>query len=154
MVDNIDLDLLKGIVICKESGEYLIDLILDKKINPALLSSFAGALSLFGAKNLGKIEEISIKGLDVDMIIVHRYQLILMAILDKRFAQNGIREEAIKSLDMFYSTYQDLICKNCVDINVFEDLKQSWGNMAETGSCEQVEAAWASPTAHAPGWRL
>ncbi|MHA1150153.1 MAG: hypothetical protein ACTSR8_18130 [Promethearchaeota archaeon] len=124
MVDNIDLDLLKGIVICKESGEYLIDLILDKKINPALLSSFAGALSLFGAENLGKIEEISIKGLDVDMIIVHRYQLILVAILDKRFAQNGIREEAIKSLDIFYSTYQEEICKSYIDINVFEDFKQ------------------------------
>lgn len=121
---EVDLNVLRGIVICKESGEYLIDLILDKKINPALLSSFAGALSLFGTENLGKIEEISIKGLDVDMIIVHRYKLILMAIMDKQFMQVGIREEAVKALDMFYSTYQEIIDKNCIDINVFEDFKQ------------------------------
>ena len=63
--------LLKGIVICKESGEYLLDLILDSDIDPVLLSSFVGALSLFG-KNLEKIEEINIKGLDVYMIIVYK----------------------------------------------------------------------------------
>ena len=40
--------LLKGIIICKESGEYLIDLILDTDINPIMLSSFVGALSMFG----------------------------------------------------------------------------------------------------------
>ncbi|MFX1269680.1 MAG: hypothetical protein ACFFAK_17105, partial [Promethearchaeota archaeon] len=40
--------LLKGIVICKETGVYLLDLILDSEINPVLLSSFVGALSLFG----------------------------------------------------------------------------------------------------------
>ena len=64
-----DYKLVKGIVICKESGEYLLDLILDSKINPVLLSSFVGALRLFG-NNLGEIEEINIKGLDVDMIIL------------------------------------------------------------------------------------
>ncbi|MHA1526047.1 MAG: hypothetical protein ACTSQD_03365, partial [Promethearchaeota archaeon] len=62
--------LIKGIIICRESGEYLLDLILDSEINPVLLSSFVGALSLFGKDNLGKIEEIEVKGLDVGMIIV------------------------------------------------------------------------------------
>ena len=55
---------MKAIVICRESGEYLLDLILDSEINPILLSSFVGALSLFGKDNLGKINEINVKGLD------------------------------------------------------------------------------------------
>lgn len=124
---DIDIEALKGIIICRSSGEYLVDLILDPKINPALLSSFAGALSMFGKENLGKIEEIKIKGLDVDMIIVNRYDLILMAIMEKDFAEQDLRNEAVKSLDIFYSTYKDKIDEcdtSCVDVQEFEDFKK------------------------------
>jgi len=127
ILDNkIDISkLLKGIVICKESGEYLLDLILDSDINPVLLSSFVGALSLFG-KNLEKIEEIDIKGLDVNMIIVYKYNLIFIAIIAKDFAGQDIRDEAVKALDMFYSSYQDQINKGkeCVDVSNFEYFKE------------------------------
>ncbi|MHA1490082.1 MAG: hypothetical protein ACTSRI_10555 [Promethearchaeota archaeon] len=115
--------LLKGIVICKESGEYLLDLILDSEIDPILLSSFVGALSLFG-KNLEKIEEINIKGLDVDMIIIYKYNLIFVIIIDKGFRKYNFREEAEKSLDMFYSSYLNEIKEDCVDISKFEYFKK------------------------------
>ena len=118
-----DYQLLKGIVICKESGEYLLDLILDTEINPILLSSFVGALSLFGQDNLGKIEEINIKGLDVDIIIVSKYKLILIAIMDKKFMQEGIREEAKMALDMFYMLYQNEIEESVIEINKFDSFK-------------------------------
>lgn len=115
---------IKGIVLCKESGEYLIDLILDSDINPVLLSSFVGALSLFGRDNLGKIEEISVTGLEIDMIIVVKYNLILIAILAKEFAKNidMLRSEIEKALDIFYSSYQEEIAK-AVDVSVFDDFK-------------------------------
>ncbi|MFW9898222.1 MAG: hypothetical protein ACFFDO_03060 [Candidatus Thorarchaeota archaeon] len=114
---------IKGIVICKESGEYLLDLILDSDINPVLLSSFIGALSLFGKDNLGKIEEISITGLDVNMIIVYKYNLILIAIVNKDFVRHDIRDEIEKALDMFYSSYLDDIKKG-VEVSVFNDFKK------------------------------
>ena len=117
-----DSKLLKGIVICKESGEYLLDLILDTKINPVLLSSFVGALGLFG-ENLGRIKEINIKGLDVEMIVVYKYNLIFVAILDKEFKKHNIREEAKKSLDMFYSLYRREIDENCSEISQFTSFK-------------------------------
>lgn len=113
---------LKGIIICKESGEYFLDLILDTNINPVLLSSFVGALCLFGKDNLGKIEEINIKGLDIDMIIVYKYNLILIAIMEKNVARHDIRNEAIKALDMFYALYKNEINK-CVDVGIFESFK-------------------------------
>ncbi len=113
---------IKGIVICEESGQYLLDLILDTKINPVLLSSFVGALGLFG-ENLGQIEEINIKGLDVEMIIVYKYNLIFVAILDKGFARLGIREEAEKALDMFYSLYRTEIDENCNEVSQFTSFK-------------------------------
>jgi len=112
----------KGIVICKESGEYLLDLILDSKIDPILLSSFVGALHLFG-NNLGELEEINIKGLDVDMIIVYKYNLIFVAILDKKFLKHDIREEAEKSLDMFYTLYRSEIRNDSYEISQFEPFK-------------------------------
>jgi hypothetical protein len=102
-----DKNFIKAIVISKISGEFLLDLIFDSNINPILLSSFAGALSLFGKDNLGKIQEITVKGLDLEMIIVTKYDLILIAIIDKEYFRNNVRDEAKKALDMFYLLYQD-----------------------------------------------
>ncbi|MFX1569191.1 MAG: hypothetical protein ACFFCV_12575 [Promethearchaeota archaeon] len=100
----------------------MLDLILDTKINPVLLSSFVGALGLFG-ENLGQIEEINIKGLDVEMIIVYKYNLIFVAILDKEFVKHDIRAEAEKSLDMFYSLYHKEIDENCNEVSQFTSFK-------------------------------
>jgi hypothetical protein len=104
----------------------LLDLILDTDINPILLSSFVGALSLFGKDNLGKIEEINIKGLDVDMIIVYKYDLILIAILSHDIKQDIlIRDEAEKALDMFYSSYvEELSNLECLNVSIFDEFKK------------------------------
>lgn len=97
-------------------------MILDTEINPVLLSSFVGALSLFGKDNLGKIEEINVKGLAVDMIVVYKYNLILIAIISHDF-KDDIREEAEKALDMFYTLYQNEI-DECVDVYIFDSFKK------------------------------
>jgi len=88
-----------------------------------LLSSFVGALSLFGAESLGKIEEITIKGLSIQMIIVNKFDLVLIAIMDKDFVKEDIREEAEKALDMFYNLYQNEI-SDCTDVSQFESFKK------------------------------
>ena len=49
--------IIRGIVICKLSGEPLVDNLLDTNINPVMISSFVSALSMFGKENIGKIEE-------------------------------------------------------------------------------------------------
>ena len=79
---------LKAIVICKQTGEYLVDIILDSDINPVLLSSFVAALSLFGADSLGKIEEISVKGLDVEMIIWNPFSLVIIWPINMEWIQS------------------------------------------------------------------
>ena len=88
-----------------------------------LLSSFVGALSLFGSESLGKIEEITIKGLSIQMIIVNKFDLVLIAIMDKDFVKEDIREEAEKALDMFYHLYQNEI-SDCTDVSQFESFKK------------------------------
>lgn len=101
-----------------------MDLILDSDINPVLLSSFIGALSLFGKSNLvGKIKEITITAIDVNMIIVYKYELILIIIVDTNFLTYNIRNEAEKALDMFYSSYLAEIKKG-VEVSVFNGFKK------------------------------
>lgn len=103
----------------------MLDLILDTEINPVLLSSFVGALSLFGKGNLGKIEEINIKGLDVDMIIVYKYNLILIIILTHGVKLDHLREEVEKALDMFYSSYvEELSNLECLDLSIFDEFRK------------------------------
>lgn len=97
---------------------------MDTEINPVLLSSFVGALSLFGKDNLGKIEEINVKGLAVDMIVVYKYNLILIAIISHDF-KDDIRDEAEKALDMFYSSYvKELQNLECLNVSIFDEFKK------------------------------
>lgn len=89
-----------------------------------------GALSLFGQENLGRIEEITIKGLDIEMIIVNKYNLVLIAIMIKDFVKQDIRIEAEKALDMFYSLYKDKIGDYC-DVCEFESFKKTLYNQID-----------------------
>jgi len=83
---------------------------------------------LFGKDNLGKIEEINVKGLDVEMIIVYKYSLILIAMLSHEFTKEDsgeIRKEAEKALDMFYSSYvKEITDKESIEVSKFYDFKQ------------------------------
>ncbi len=117
---------LKCLILAKVSGEYLVDLIFEKSINPTLLSGFVGALSLFGKSNLGKIEEITVKGLNIEMVVVSDYGLVCILMIDSNLKHLDFRNELETLLDIFYSTYKDKIddCKNCVDVSEFQDFKQ------------------------------
>ena len=72
---------------------------------------------------MGKIEEITIKGLSIQMIIVNKFDLVLIAIMDKDFVKDDMREEAVKALDMFYHLYQNDITDGC-DVSQFESFKK------------------------------
>lgn len=114
---------IKGIVICKVTGEYIFDLMFESELNPLLLSSYTGALSLFGHDNIGKIDEIIIKGEDIAMIIVNKHKLVLIAILEKNFAANyDFKEEGEKILELFYQNYKDDI--SSVEVEKFDPFKE------------------------------
>lgn len=57
------------------------------------------------------------------MIIVYKYNLIFVAIMDKEFKKHNIREEAEKSLDMFYSLYRREINENYTEVSQFTAFK-------------------------------
>lgn len=116
--------LIKGIVVCRDSGEYLLDLIFETKVNPLILSSFIGALSLFGKDHLDSIEEVIIRGAKVEIVIVNRTKMIFIAILDKDFPIDNMIEEGEKALEMLYSMHCDTIDNphsNIPDFSEFKD---------------------------------
>ncbi len=120
---NSNIPLIKGIVICKDSGEYVFDLMIDSDLNPLLLSSYVGALSLFGHDNVGKIDEIIIKSNNIEMLIINNYKLVFITILDKTFAINhDFKNEAESLLKTFYETYKEDI--NSVEVGKFEPFKK------------------------------
>lgn len=80
---------------------------------------------------MGEIEEILIKGIDVEMIVVYKYSLIFIAILDKEFFKHDIRNEAEKALDLFYTLYRSEIGNNDIEISQFEPFKNILTNQIE-----------------------
>ncbi len=119
---DIEFKLIKTIVICKNTGEFLVDLILDSEINTIMISSFVSALAMFGKENMGKIEEISVKGLEVEMIIVSKHDLILITLMDRDFYKDIIRERGEKILDLFHQMYKNNL-DDCSDIEKFSDFR-------------------------------
>ena len=77
--------MIRAVVICRSTGEFLVDMLLDSNIDPVMIGGFCAALSMFGEESLGKISTISIEGLDVDMIIENKHDLLFIAITDKDF---------------------------------------------------------------------
>ena len=57
------------------------------------------------------------------MVIVNKFELVLIAIMDKDFVKEDMREEAEKALDMFYHLYQNEI-SDCTDVSQFESFKE------------------------------
>jgi hypothetical protein len=55
---------------------------------------------------------------------VYKYNLIFVAILDKEFAKHNIREEAEKSLDMFYTLYRTEINNSSFEVSQFQSFKK------------------------------
>lgn len=57
------------------------------------------------------------------MIIVNKFDLVLIAIMDKDFVKEDMRKEAEKALDMFYHLYQNEI-SDYTDVSQFESFKK------------------------------
>ncbi len=120
--EKTEFKVIRAMVICKTSGQYLVDQILDTKINPIMISSFVSALSMFGQENIGNIEEISVKGIDVELIIVSKHDLILIILMDRHFYKDIVRKSGEKILDLFYAMYSNQLDVS-EEIKQFEDFK-------------------------------
>lgn len=110
---------IKGIIIAKNSGIPLVSFLNDPEIDKNLISGFVSALSFFGKKNLGKIEEIIIKGLSLDMLVVTKHELVIITFVSPRIDREEVKVEAAKALDKFYDMFKDKISGKPVPTSEF-----------------------------------
>ncbi|MHA1730813.1 MAG: hypothetical protein ACTSU5_02670 [Promethearchaeota archaeon] len=116
---------IKGIFILNTAGNVLLDLINDESsgVNPELLGSFCAAIALLGRENLGKIQEINIKGLDLNMALVTRHDLILIALIDPSISNVEVREEAEQALEMFHGQFHGILENWNGDQGLFKEFR-------------------------------
>ena len=98
-----------AIGICRSGGDLLYSIQLDKNLNLDLITQFISALSMFGEENLGKIEKIIIKGLEIEMSIVSKHDLIFLVLFKSGMVQDYLNEESEKGLDKFYQIFKTYI---------------------------------------------
>ena len=96
-----------ALIISDENGNFFVDVIRNKKLETARLSGFISALKMFGEETLGNIKSITIDGLDINMMVVSKYDLIFIAIMDNDLPETNFREGCIKALDQFYQRYHE-----------------------------------------------
>lgn len=101
--------LIHALIISDNNGQFLCELLRNEKLEPAYLSGFIGALKMFGEETLGKIKDISINGLDIDMLIVSKHDLIFIALMDSNVPHLDFREGCERALDVFYKLFQNEI---------------------------------------------
>ncbi|MFO8017546.1 MAG: hypothetical protein R6U96_02835 [Promethearchaeia archaeon] len=113
-----------ALIISDEQGRFLVDLIRNKNLDTAQLSGFISALKMFGEETLGDIEAISIDGLDIDMLVVSKYDLVFISIMDTYCAQiTDFRKGCEKALDTFYKKYKDKLFNWDGDLRQFREFK-------------------------------
>ena len=99
-----------GTFISEGGGSIIYSFQLDPKIRADLISSFIAALAMFGEGNVGKIKRIFIEGLDIEMSIFSKHNLIFTMFFKPNMAkmdecQMGMEE----CIDKFYTMFSEEI---------------------------------------------
>jgi len=101
-----------GIFICRSGGDVLYSFQVDPIVKVNLISNFIAALSMFGEENVGKIRRIFIEGLDIELNIVQKYELIMAVFFRPNMVKDYLKEESKKTLDLFYQQFKSQIENN------------------------------------------
>ena len=97
--------LIHALIISGADGTFLTHIIRNPELDEAVLSGFISALNIFGSHTLGKIGDISISGLDINLLVIHKYSLMCIAVMDSDIPELSIREGCEIALDTFYQKY-------------------------------------------------
>jgi hypothetical protein len=115
--------LIHALIIADHNGRFLVDVVRNQKLKTDYLSGFIGALKMFGEETLGNIKDISINGLDIDMIIVSKHNLIMIAVMDSDVPLLDFREGCARALEVFYKIFGDQIDSWNGSLETFRDFQ-------------------------------
>ena len=115
--------LIHALIIADRNGNFLVDLIRNESLEAARLSGFISALRMFGEETLGKIRDISINGLDIDLLVVSKYKLIMIAIMDSNLPGLDFRAGCERALEVFHKIFREQIENWDGSLSTFKDFK-------------------------------
>lgn len=100
-----------GIFIARKGGDILYSKQFQHNHNfdINLMSNFIAALNLFGEENIGKIKRIFVEGLDIEMNIVSKHDLIFTMLFRPNMVRDHLDEEINKILELFYKQFKEPI---------------------------------------------
>ncbi len=108
-----------GIFICRDGGDVLFSYQIDPSLKIDLISNFIAALSMFGEENVGQIKRIFIEGLDVEMNIISKYDLITVFFFKPNVVKDHLEKEAEILLDRFYLVFKEQIEQGKTNLGIF-----------------------------------
>ena len=120
LVEKILKEYILALGICRSGGDLLYYVQIDKTLQLELIAQFIAALSMFGEENLGKIERITMKGLEIEMSITTKNNLLFVVLFKPHMVQDYLDEEAAKGLDRFYSLFKESIDQNKTNRVLYE----------------------------------
>lgn len=97
--------LVHALIIARTDGMFLSHIIRNPSMDEAVLSGFISALNMFGKETLGSIDDISISGLDMHLIVVRKWGLMCIGIIDSDLPEFNFREGCENALETFYQRY-------------------------------------------------
>jgi len=115
--------LIHALIISDTDGNFLVHLIRNGELDEALLSGFIAALNMFGKQTIGDLNEISLSGLDISLLVVSKYNLICIAVMDADLTELDFREGCENALDVFYERYKDELDNWGGNIAKFRDFR-------------------------------
>lgn len=113
------------IIISNEVGNYLVEVVDGKTINPSLISAFVSGLAQLGKENLGILYDIAIHGEGLNLIVLMKFNLVLIAVFDPGINPEDAKTEATEILEDFHKRYEIVLTKWDGNQDVFKSYVQS-----------------------------
>jgi hypothetical protein len=116
---------IRAIILANEVGNHLVEVVADKSINPSLISAFVSGLTQLGRTNLGVLNDISMRGQSLNLIVLYKYELVLIAIFDPKVSYQDAQVESANVLEDFYKRYNAILAKWDGNQEAFENYERS-----------------------------
>jgi len=115
--------LIHALIIAGNNGNFLVSVVRNPELDEAVLSGFISALNMFGQQTLGKVGDITISGLGINLLVINKWGLHIIGILDADIPELNFREGCEAALDAFYEKYVEKLQDWNGRLKIFSDFK-------------------------------
>ena len=109
-----------GIYIGRSGGDILYRFQVSSEMQPDLIANFIAALSMFGEEKIGAIKRIIIEGINVELSVVSKHDLICVIFFRPNMVSNYLAEEAELGLDKFAEMFAEPLKNHRTNTEIYE----------------------------------